>query len=173
MKVNYQNIRFSLIVFMLVSSLLTTSSAQKPAELVPNFIFYKFDNTPFTNKNLATGKETLFVFFDVTCDHCRQTIETLSSRIDECKQIAVYLITLDDKAAVGNFLKQYGKNLVNKRNVVILRDKKDQFITLFGPRKYPSIFLFSSQKKLLLYDDQDLKLEKFFKIINTSNHEIP
>ena len=166
-------VRISLIIIILCSIGNYNCVAQKPSETIPNFIFYKFDNSPFSNKNLATDKEKLFVFFDVTCDHCRQTIETLSSRINECKRIDVYLITLDDKCAIGNFLNQYGKNLVNKRNVVTLRDKKDQFITLFGPRKYPSVFLYSSRKKLLLYDDQDLKLEKFFKIINTSNHEIP
>ena len=165
--------RISLIIIILCFVGTYNCTAQKPSETIPNFIFYKFDNTPFSNKNLAAGKEKLFVFFDVTCDHCRQTIESLSSRISECRRIDVYLITLDDKAAVSNFLTQYGKNLANKRNVVVLKDNKDQFITLFGPRKYPSVFLYSSRKKLLLYDDQDLKLEKFFKIINTSNHEIP
>jgi len=168
MKVNFQIVKISLII-LLVNSLLTSSSAQKPVEIIPKFILYKFDNTLFTNKNLEVGKKTLFIFFDVTCDHCQQTIQTLSSRISEFKRVAIYLITLDDKASVSKFLNQYGKNLIGNRNVLILKDKKDQFITRFGPRKYPSVFLFSSQKKLLLYDDQDLKLEKFCNIINTPN----
>ena len=156
-----------LIVAWAIFVLPVNTFAQKPAEIIPNFSFYKLDNTPFTNKNLALGKSKLFIFFDVTCDHCQETISTLNNRLTECNQIAIYLITLDDKLKISNFLNRYGRNLMMERNVTILRDKKDQFITLFGPRKYPSVFLYSSKKKLLLYDDQDLKLEKFFKLINS------
>ena len=109
----------------------------------------------------------LFVFFDVRCDHCKETINSLNSRLKECNRIAIYMITLDDKPQIFLFLDQNGQNLLKEKNVTILRDKKDQFITLFGPRKYPSVFLYSKKKKLLLYDDQDLKLEKFFRIINS------
>jgi hypothetical protein len=162
--------KITLVLFIILwqgLSLVTNIFAQKPAESIPNFSFTKLDNTPFTNKNLAVGKDILFVFFDVNCDHCKETISSLSNRIKECNRIAIYLITLDDKPQISFFLNQNGGNLMKEKNVTILRDKKDQFITLFGPRKYPSVFLYSSKKKLLLYDDQDLKLEKFFHLINS------
>jgi peroxiredoxin len=143
-------------------------SAQTPAQTIPAFTFYKLDKTPFTNKNLTAGKDILFIFFDVTCDHCQHTISTLSKRINECSKISIYLISLEDKAAITNFFNQYGKNLPGQKNVTILQDSKNQFITQFSPRKYPSVFLYSAQKKLLLYDDEDQYLEKFFKIIAPS-----
>jgi peroxiredoxin len=140
-------------------------SAQTPAQTIPQFTFYKLDKTPFTNKNITAGKEVLFIFFDVTCDHCQHTISTLSKRINECQKISIYLISLEDKTAITNFFNQYGKNLPGQKNVTILQDSKNQFITQFSPRKYPSVFLYSAQKKLRLYDDEDQYLEKFFKII--------
>jgi peroxiredoxin len=143
-------------------------SAQTPAQTIPAFTLYKLDKTPFTNKNLTTGKETLFVFFDVTCDHCQHTISTLSKRINECSKISIYLISQEDKTSILKFFDQYGKNLPGQKNVTILQDSKDQFITQFSPRKYPSVFLYSAQKKLLLYDDEDQYLEKFFKQIKRS-----
>jgi peroxiredoxin len=152
------------IIFCLL--LFYTSSAQTPAQTIPAFTFYKLDKTPFTNKNVTNGKEVLFIFFDVTCDHCQHTISTLSKRISECQKIAIYLISLEDKTAITNFFNQYGKNLPGQKNVTILQDSKNQFITQFGPRKYPSVFLYSAQKKLRLYDDEDQYLEKFFKIIS-------
>ncbi len=165
---HYQKVRKVLmIVACAIFVLAANTFAQKPAETVPNFSFSRLDNTPFTNKNLAVGKSTLFIFFDVSCDHCQETIRTLNTRLKECNRIAIYLITLDDKPQISLFLNQNGGNLLTEKNVTILRDKKDQFITLFGPRKYPSVFLYSSKKKLLLYDDQDLKLEKFFQLINS------
>lgn len=143
-------------------------SAQTPAQTIPAFTLYKLDKTPFTNKNLTTGKETLFVFFDVTCDHCQHTISTLSKRINECSKISIYLISQEDKTSILKFFDQYGKNLPGQKNVTILQDSKDQFITQFSPRKYPSVFLYSTQKKLLFYDDEDQYLEKFFKQIKRS-----
>ena len=160
--------RTSLIILFLCTLMSFESTAQKPAETIPNFIFYNPDNTPFTNRDLTVGKEILFVFFDVTCDHCQHTIKALSTHIKECKKISIYLITLDDKSLVNDFFNKYGKNLPGEKNVTILQDQRNQFIKQFGPRKYPSVFLYSSEKKLLLYDDDDLTLEKFFKIIKAS-----
>ncbi len=158
--------RMSLLSIIFCSLLSYTSSAQTPAQTIPAFTFYKLDKTPFTNKDVTNGKEVLFIFFDVTCDHCQHTISTLSKRISECQKIAIYLISLEDKTAITNFFNQYGKNLPGQKNVTILQDSKNQFITQFGPRKYPSVFLYSAQKKLRLYDDEDQYLEKFFKIIS-------
>jgi peroxiredoxin len=158
--------RMLLLIPILCFLLAFNASAQTPAQKIPSFTFYTLDKTPLTDKNVTSGKDALFIFFDVTCDHCQHTISTLSKRIAECPKISIYLISLEDKTAVTNFLNQYGKNLINKKNVTVLQDSKNQFITQFGPRKYPSVFLYSKQKKLLLYDDEDQYLEKFFKLIN-------
>jgi peroxiredoxin len=163
-----QNMRVPLLIIFLWTLLSFETYAQPPAQTIPAFTFYKLDKTPLTNNNITAGKDILFVFFDVTCDHCQHTISTLNKRINECQKISIYLISLEDKNAITIFLNQYGKNLINKTNVTILQDSKNQFITQFSPRKYPSVFLYSAQKKLLLYDDEDQYLEKFFKLINPS-----
>ena len=160
--------RVPLIVLILWTLVSLNTYAQTPAQTIPAFTFYKLDKTPFTNHNLTADKDILFVFFDVTCDHCQQTISTLSKRINECQKISIYLISLEDKTEITNFLNQYGKNLINRKNVTVLQDLKNQFITQFSPRKYPSVFLYSAQKKLRLYNDEDQHLEKFFKIISPS-----
>jgi len=160
--------RVLLLIIFFLTLLSLETQAQTPAQTIPAFTFYKLDKTPFTNKNITSGKDVMFIFFDVTCDHCQHTIGTLSKRINECSKISIYLISLEDKTAINNFLNQYGKNLVNKSNVTVLMDIKDQFITQFSPRKYPSVFLYSSARKLLLYDDNDEYLTGFFKIINPS-----
>lgn len=160
--------RFLLLLLFYCSLLSLNAAAQTPAPVIPEFTFYKLDKTPFNNKNVTSGKEVLFIFFDVTCDHCQHTISTLSKRINECSKISIYLISLEDKTAITRFFNQYGKNLPGQKNVTILQDAKNQFITQFGPRKYPSVFLYSAQKKLRLYDDEDQYLEKFFRLISPS-----
>ena len=158
--------RVPLLILFFLTLLSFETNAQTPAQTIPAFTFYKFDKTPFTNANVTVGKQSLFIFFDVTCDHCQHTISTLSKRINECSKISIYLISMEDKTSITNFFNQYGKNLPAQKNVTILQDSKNQFITQFSPRKYPSVFLYSAQKKLRLYDDEDQYLEKFFKLIS-------
>jgi peroxiredoxin len=158
--------------FLITLSLLALKSfgcfSQNIPETVPNFIFFNLDNTPFTNRSLAVDKEILFIFFDVTCDHCQHAIKILSTRSKECEKIAIYLISLDDRASVNKFMTQYGENLAIEKNVTILQDLMNQFIKQFKPKKYPSVYLYSSEKKLILHDEEDQNLEKLFAIIKTS-----
>jgi len=158
--------RISFIIIFLYVFMSFSGFAQRPAETIPDFTFYKLDNTPFTNKNLPDGKQIFFVFFDVTCDHCHHTIKALSTHINEFEGISIYLITMDKKEYLTRFFNEYGKNLVTKKNVLILQDLRNLFIQQFGPSKYPSVFLYSSSKKLILYSDEDQHLEKFLKLVN-------
>lgn len=141
------------------------SFGQNPAETLPNFMFFKLDNTSFTKKNLPDSKQMFFIFFDTTCEDCRETIKTLNNHIKEFKDVAIYLVTLDSQEMIRLFFSEYGKNLLNQKNVVILQDLNNVFIRQFCPIKYPSIFLYSISKKLIFYSDEDLDLKQSLKLI--------
>ena len=137
----------------------------QPAENIPEFTLFKLDKTQFKRENLKTDKLLFFVFFDVKCEHCQQAITQINKRYSELGRVAVHLITLDKPEEVTVFLNKHGSNLVGKSNVTLFFDLKNEFITRFKPRKYPSLFLYSTQKKLLLYADDPEKLPKFFEKI--------
>ena len=151
------------IIFSLLISV--NVAAQKPAATVPDFTFFKFDKTAFTNKDLTAGKILFFVFFDTECDHCQHGIQYLNQHQKELAKAAVYLISMDSKEKVTGFLSKYGNNLTGKKNILLLQDTKNEFILRFSPRKYPSLFLYSPQKKLILYDDDEKNLYRFFEKI--------
>lgn len=138
----------------------------------PNFTFYKLDKTAFTNKNVELGKLSLIVFFDVSCDHCQHAMQAYNEHCKELSKTAVYLVTLDNQANINYFMTKYGNNLYGSKNVTILQDLKNEFITKFGPRKYPSMFLYSPQKKLLLYDDEPKNVGNFLKKIKAGSNKI-
>ncbi len=152
-----------LLLFLIISG---TISAQGPAEIVPAFKLYKQDKSIFTNTNLAQGKMLFFVFFDATCDHCQHAFQYMNQHHREFDKAAVYFITIDNPATTAMFLNKYGNNLKGKRNSTFLLDLNNEFIRKFKPRKYPSMFLYSAQKKLILYDDSEQTLPRFSKIIN-------
>jgi len=143
-------------------------SAQHPAETIPDFTFFKFNKSPFTYKNLEQNKLLFFVFFDVGCEHCQHAIQTLNSHYSDLKKTTLYLISLDSQEMIQNFMNKYGKNLSGKKNVTLLQDLNNEFILKFRPRKYPSMFLYSSEKKLIMYNDNEENLFRFFQQINVA-----
>lgn len=158
------------MIVILVTLLVTINlSAQVPAERVPAFKFFKFNKTAFTDKDLPENKLLFFIFFDPTCEHCKMAIQKINKYYSECKQTAIFLIAIESEESIRSFLNSYGPNLINKKNVLILRDPQNEFIGKFKPRKYPSIFLYSKKRKLLLYEDNEEKMYEFFKLINSPN----
>jgi len=157
---------FRLLFLIVLSSKLY---AQHPAATIPDFTFYKLDKTAFTSKNIQPGKLSLIIFFDATCSHCQHAMETYNEHYRELSRAAIYLVTLDNPATINYFMTRYANNLYASKNVMILQDLKNQFITKFGPKKYPSMFLYSPQKKLLMYDDEPKNVENFLQKIKTSS----
>lgn len=141
-------------------------SAQVPAKIVPSFTFKRLDKSTFSNHNLESGNFLFFVFFDIECDHCHRSITYINQHYKEFKKTAIYLITLDSAEKIKPFMNKYGIGLKDKKNVVVLQDTKNEFIQKFGPRKYPSLFLYSGKKELMLYEDNEQNLFKFIREIN-------
>ena len=140
--------------------------AQGPTEIVPEFNFYKPDKTVFTKKDLAKGKYLFFIFFDSECDHCQQAMQYLNQHYDEFRKAAIYLISLDSWEKITAFMNTYGSKLKGKENVTVLQDQKYEFINKFKPRKYPSMFLYSKERKLIEYEDNPGTMFRFPQEIN-------
>jgi peroxiredoxin len=158
----------SFVLLLLVSSRITAQYGAPPAQTVPDFEFSKFDKTSFTNKNLATNKPLFFFFFDCTCEHCQHAMNYLNANFKDYKKAAVYLISLDSIQTIKNFLHTYGPNVTGQKNVTVLLDTKNEFITKFKPRKYPSLFLYDANKKLLDYEDNPESMFRFSKLLNNT-----
>lgn len=149
-----------LFVLLMLASF--RSSAQSPVATIPDFTFFKLNKTPFTNKDLQPGKASFFVFFDSDCEHCQRAISKINKDFRKFKNAAVYLISVDDKIKITHFMSQYGSNIQGK-NITILQDPKNNFLLKFKPRKYPSMFLYDRQAKLIVYEDNE---DSIFRIIN-------
>lgn len=160
------NCKIIVSAFFFFSSLFV--SAQIPAATIPEFNFLKQDKSIFINKHLEPCKRIFFIFFDTECEHCRHAIQYINQHVKEFKKAAVYLITLDSREKIALFLAKYGPQLLNINYVTVLQDPYNEFILKFKPRKYPSIFLYSAKKELMLYDDEEQNLSSFLKLVNAN-----
>lgn len=155
-------------LLLLLSMLLVVSMAQTPAQRIPDFRFIRKIGAAFTRQDLAAGKPVFFVFFDITCEHCRNSMQYLNGHYRELSRAAIYLVTMDPGPSAEAFLGSQAPQLARQPNVLLLRDTRQQFITLFRPRKFPSLFLYSSQQQLVLYSDEENDLPVFLAKIRSA-----
>lgn len=154
------------IFFLISCNMFAQISGQPPAQTIPKFNFFRFNNAPFTNNDLPQNKMLFFLFFDTDCDHCQNAINNIGKEYQAFKKTSIFLISLDDQNKINHFMETYGIKLNGQKNVTMLQDNLHQFIAQFNPRKYPSMFLYSSKKKLIDYEDNP---ESVFRLVNAIN----
>jgi len=159
--------KYSLMLFFICVTG-AVSYGQIPSQTVPAFQFYRFDKTVFTNKDLSKDKQLFFVFFDTDCEHCQKAVTYVGEHYSAFKDVSVYLLTMDDKDKTDRFMGKYGVKLKDKKNVTLLNDKNAEFIYKFKPRKYPSMFLYSKEKQLIAYEDNEESIFRFVNAISSN-----
>jgi peroxiredoxin len=142
---------------------------QPPAQTIPHFQFFRFDNKPFTDQDLPKSKTVFIMFFDSDCDHCQHAIKSIGDNVQSFKKTSIFLISIDGQNKINHFMDTYGSKLKGQKNVTLLQDKLQQFITKFNPVRYPSMFIYSPEKKLLDYEDNP---ESVFRLVNTINKNV-
>lgn len=150
------------ILFLLISH---NVSPQLPAQTIPDFTFFRLDKTAFANKNLEQGKQLFFIFFDPTCEHCQRAIQSLNDHYKQLKNTSIYLISTANAETIDQFINKYGKTLYNRKNVMLLQDRGDVFLAKFQPRRYPGMYLYSAERKLIDYEDNEESMFRFWKVV--------
>jgi peroxiredoxin len=158
-----------ILLFFISINALAQLNGQSPAQTIPHFQFFRFDNKPFTDQDLPKGKTVFIMFFDSDCDHCQHAIKSIGDNFQSFKKTSIFLISIDDQDKINHFMETYGSKLKGQKNVTILQDKLQQFITKFNPVRYPSMFIYSPEKKLLDYEDNP---ESVFRLVNTINKNV-
>lgn len=158
----------TILLFIIGMLIVTGLFSQKPAGVIPSFSFIKLNKSAFSDKQVAAGKMVFFIFFDSDCEHCQRTMQYFSNHYKEIGKTEIYLVTLDDKGKIFPFLTRYAPNFKDKKNITLLRDINNQFEKIFGPRKYPSVFLYGKDRKLLLYEDNEDTMFRFLKLMKNA-----
>ncbi|HTQ27122.1 MAG TPA: redoxin domain-containing protein [Puia sp.] len=145
---------------------------QTPAQVLPDFTFYRMDQKYFKKSDLPGGRMMLFVFFDPGCEHCQKAAASLDKQHESLDKTAVFFVSTDPPEMMTKFMTSYAPHLKNRRNVTLLYDGLNQFISKFKPFKYPAMFLYSASGQLVDYEDNE---ETVFRLINNikKNHASP
>lgn len=142
--------------------------SQSPAQVVPKFTLYQLNQTSFTNENVAKNKPLFFFFFDPDCDHCQQTAINLNKQFKGFTKAAVYLVSQANDNKINAFMDKYLPIFRNGKNVTILRDKNNEFVTKFLPNRYPAMYVFDTNQKLVDYEDNPETIFRIVKALQTA-----
>jgi hypothetical protein len=131
---------------------------------LPVFHFTTMDHRVFANADLPKNRLVLFVFFDPECEHCQHTLRTMDQRYKAYQNAAVYLVSMASHDKINLFAATYAPHLTAQKNVLLLQDETGEFIMKFKPARYPSLYLYSTDKSLLDYEDNEsclFRIEKY------------
>jgi peroxiredoxin len=162
-------IKCKFLLICLLALFAGKSFCQIPAQMLPEFQFYKPDQSTFTDRDLPQNKMVFFIFFDPDCEHCQTAVKNIDKDYPSFKKVTICLISTDGFDKINRFISIYGSHLKGHNNVIILQDKHDQFLEKFKPYKYPSMFLYSTDRKLIDYEDNE---QTVFRFVNDLNKTI-
>ncbi len=132
---------------------------QVPAHVLPDFRFYTLTGQAVT----AVPLPALFVFVDPDCEHFQRAVHYLDTQYSALRKVTVCIVSMAGSDEIKHFAWRYAPRLKS----MWLRDTGNVFISRFHPVRYPSLFLYSGDKRLLDYEDNE---ETVFRIIRAVGH---
>jgi thioredoxin-related protein len=153
---------FLCTLFLAVIYTCSYAQALAPGTDIPKGVFYKTDGKVFSTEQVPAGKKSLLMFFDATCEHCQRVAAGLSKRTAELGNLNIYLISMDEKVSMDYYITNFAKPLVALKNVTVLQDRDRVFIPLFHPTQYPSLYLFSAQRKLVYFTSKEKEVPNMY-----------
>ena len=115
-----------------------------------------------TNADLPIGLLRLFVFVDPDCDHCQRAVSHMNEQAGAFAKVAVYFVSSAAAGKLDGFARRWAPKLRAMRNVAWCVDPGDRYAVRFRPVRYPALFLYSRENKLLDYEDN---AETVFRIV--------
>jgi peroxiredoxin len=146
-----------LIAFMALAAETFAQGTPPPAAIMPDFTFRTAPGKTLTPADIPRDKPALIVFVDVDCDHCRQAVQEMNDSAALLSRVHLYIASLAAAPQLKAFAGKYGPRL----KAEWLSDPDARNMVRFNPVRYPAMFLYSPDKRLLDYEDN---VETIFRI---------
>lgn len=154
-----------LLLVLAFFSLSFSSFAQGQPTILPSAVFYKENGAKMSTAEFPKTKKSLIIFFDATCPHCQRVVANLSKQSSKLSKANLYLISQDEFRSINYFMNNFGKPLMKMKNVTVLRDQYLMFIPAFLPKQYPSLYLYGTDRRLILFSSDEHDVSKFLSLI--------
>lgn len=139
----------------------------KPAQVayqrLPDMLLVRTDGTQRNAQDLE-GKVAL-VLFQPDCDHCQREAVQIREHLEAFKDHTIYFVTSVPLAEIEQFASEYG--LKDKENVFFAYTDLQNILTIFGAVPTPSLYLYSSQKRLVKTFNGETPIESILPYVSS------
>jgi peroxiredoxin len=139
----------------------STVAVQAVQNDLPQMVVTKSDGSQLSMKEL-TGKIVL-ILFQTDCDHCQREAAAIQENISAFKPYSVYFITTSSQQQIETFAKEY--KLADYPNVHFCQTTNQSVLDNFGHIDAPSLYIFSSDRKLVKSFNGETPINEILKYI--------
>lgn len=106
---------------------------------LPDLAFLQLTGKQYLESKIR--KNVIVNYFSPDCNHCQYMTEQISKNIDSFYSVMIIMVTSADSASTNRFCNDY--HLDKFKNIVVLRDIKNQFHNYFGTVTSPTFFIYN------------------------------
>ena len=128
---------------------------------LPQMVVTKPDGSQLNVWEL-TGK-TVLILFQPDCDHCQREAHAIQENISAFNSYTLYFITTTPHQEIETFAREY--KLAGLPNVHFCQTTSQSILDNFGPIDAPSLYIFSSDKKLIKAFNGETQINEILRYI--------
>lgn len=125
---------------------------------LPPFSIVSLDSSAFARENIKKNSESIIMYFNPGCDHCRHQTDSLIANMDRFKDVQIVMATYQPLEDIKAFADEY--KLENYSNIHIGRDTKYFLQPFFKIMNLPFMALYDKKGKLLTTFEGTTPVEK-------------
>lgn len=131
---------------------------------VPPFTVVGLDSSIYTKADLKKNSETIIMYFNPGCDHCRHQLDSLIANMDKFKKMQIVMATYQPMDDIKEFYKEF--KLKQYPNIHIGRDSKYFFQPFYKIMNLPFLALYDKKGKLLTTFEGTTPVKKLTEAFN-------
>ena len=153
-----------LLTWMLFSLVLDLKAEDKNL-LFPTFKLLKMDSSTYlTNQDIADNKNTIFINFSPTCDHCERTIKSILDNITKFSETQFILTSFESFSSIRKFYFDY--SLHTYSSVYIVQESDYSLTKQIQYSSFPCLIIFDKQQKFIKKIDEERNAKTLLKVLN-------
>jgi thioredoxin-related protein len=153
-----------LLTWMLFSLVLDLKAEDKNL-LFPTFKLLKMDSSTYlTNQDIADNKNTIFINFSPTCDHCERTIKSILDNITKFSETQFILTSFESFSSIRKFYFDY--SLHTYSSVYIVQESDYSLTKQIQYSSFPCLIIFDKQQKFIKKIDEESNAKTLLKVLN-------
>jgi len=153
------------ILTWLLFSLILDIKAEDKNLLFPTFKLLKMDSSTYlTNQDIADNKNTIFINFSPTCDHCERTIKSILDNITKFSETQFILTSFESFSSIRKFYFDY--SLHTYSSVYIVQESDYSLTKQIQYSSFPCLIIFDKQQKFIKKIDEESNAKTLLKVLN-------